>query len=166
MYLALTYDHRILDGREAVTFLVKVWHTKHIVWALVAKLFAADQGIHRRPSSHASWLSVSTDTVAQLSSRAKKMGRFLLLLPLAFSFLFSFLLCRLSVCSCKIYSSHFECFLDGSVGRGPFSGLVALLSDYYILSFRCRLRFLPCHFIFLCIPCNVQNVSSNSHSNF
>ena len=24
MYLALTYDHRILDGREAVTFLVKV----------------------------------------------------------------------------------------------------------------------------------------------
>jgi 2-oxoglutarate dehydrogenase E2 component (dihydrolipoamide succinyltransferase) len=24
MYLALTYDHRIIDGREAVTFLVKV----------------------------------------------------------------------------------------------------------------------------------------------
>jgi 2-oxoacid dehydrogenases acyltransferase (catalytic domain) len=24
MYLALTYDHRILDGREAVTFLAKV----------------------------------------------------------------------------------------------------------------------------------------------
>lgn len=24
MYLALTYDHRLLDGREAVTFLVKV----------------------------------------------------------------------------------------------------------------------------------------------
>ena len=24
MYLALTYDHRILDGREAVTFLVKI----------------------------------------------------------------------------------------------------------------------------------------------
>ena len=24
MYLALTYDHRMLDGREAVTFLVKV----------------------------------------------------------------------------------------------------------------------------------------------
>ena len=24
MYLALTYDHRIVDGREAVTFLVKV----------------------------------------------------------------------------------------------------------------------------------------------
>lgn len=24
MYLALTYDHRMLDGREAVTFLVKI----------------------------------------------------------------------------------------------------------------------------------------------
>ena len=24
MYLALTYDHRLVDGREAVTFLVKV----------------------------------------------------------------------------------------------------------------------------------------------
>jgi 2-oxoglutarate dehydrogenase E2 component (dihydrolipoamide succinyltransferase) len=24
MYLALTYDHRIIDGREAVTFLVRV----------------------------------------------------------------------------------------------------------------------------------------------
>lgn len=29
MYLALTYDHRILDGREAVTFLVKVC-TAHV----------------------------------------------------------------------------------------------------------------------------------------
>jgi 2-oxoglutarate dehydrogenase E2 component (dihydrolipoamide succinyltransferase) len=24
MYLALTYDHRIVDGREAVTFLVRM----------------------------------------------------------------------------------------------------------------------------------------------
>ena len=24
MYLALTYDHRLLDGREAVQFLIKV----------------------------------------------------------------------------------------------------------------------------------------------
>ncbi len=24
MYLALTYDHRLVDGREAVTFLVRV----------------------------------------------------------------------------------------------------------------------------------------------
>ena len=24
MYVALTYDHRIIDGREAVTFLVRI----------------------------------------------------------------------------------------------------------------------------------------------
>jgi len=24
MYIALTYDHRLIDGREAVTFLVRV----------------------------------------------------------------------------------------------------------------------------------------------
>lgn len=30
MYLALTYDHRLLDGREAVTFLVKVCHNEYI----------------------------------------------------------------------------------------------------------------------------------------
>jgi 2-oxoglutarate dehydrogenase E2 component (dihydrolipoamide succinyltransferase) len=24
MYLALSYDHRLIDGREAVTFLVKI----------------------------------------------------------------------------------------------------------------------------------------------
>ena len=24
MYIALTYDHRIIDGREAVTFLVRI----------------------------------------------------------------------------------------------------------------------------------------------
>jgi 2-oxoglutarate dehydrogenase E2 component (dihydrolipoamide succinyltransferase) len=24
MYIALTYDHRLIDGREAVTFLVKL----------------------------------------------------------------------------------------------------------------------------------------------
>jgi 2-oxoglutarate dehydrogenase E2 component (dihydrolipoamide succinyltransferase) len=24
MYIALSYDHRVIDGREAVTFLVKV----------------------------------------------------------------------------------------------------------------------------------------------
>ena len=27
MYLALSYDHRIVDGREAVTFLVKIKET-------------------------------------------------------------------------------------------------------------------------------------------
>lgn len=24
MYVALTYDHRLIDGREAVTFLIKI----------------------------------------------------------------------------------------------------------------------------------------------
>ena len=28
MYVALTYDHRIVDGREAVTFLVRVKNMK------------------------------------------------------------------------------------------------------------------------------------------
>lgn len=32
MYLALTYDHRLLDGREAVTFLVKVGHALDTEW--------------------------------------------------------------------------------------------------------------------------------------
>jgi 2-oxoglutarate dehydrogenase E2 component (dihydrolipoamide succinyltransferase) len=27
MYLALTYDHRVIDGKEAVTFLVRVKET-------------------------------------------------------------------------------------------------------------------------------------------
>jgi pyruvate/2-oxoglutarate dehydrogenase complex dihydrolipoamide acyltransferase (E2) component len=27
MYLALTYDHRLIDGREAATFLVKIRDT-------------------------------------------------------------------------------------------------------------------------------------------
>lgn len=39
MYLALTYDHRLLDGREAVTFLVKVcffWHLPfHILFSRI-----------------------------------------------------------------------------------------------------------------------------------
>ena len=35
MYLALTYDHRLLDGREAVTFLVKVrYNSSHSSIAL------------------------------------------------------------------------------------------------------------------------------------
>lgn len=37
MYLALTYDHRLLDGREAVTFLVKVNNSS---WAFSSGLCA------------------------------------------------------------------------------------------------------------------------------
>jgi pyruvate/2-oxoglutarate dehydrogenase complex dihydrolipoamide acyltransferase (E2) component len=32
MYVALTYDHRLIDGREAVTFLVKVKHKNSCVF--------------------------------------------------------------------------------------------------------------------------------------
>lgn len=54
MYLALTYDHRLLDGREAVTFLVKVGsfspsrpHSRRPTNLL------PDQGVHRGPAAHA-----------------------------------------------------------------------------------------------------------------
>jgi hypothetical protein len=50
MYLALTYDHRLLDGREAVTFLVKVGRRLQTL-ALVANIFPY-QGIHRGPATH------------------------------------------------------------------------------------------------------------------
>lgn len=100
--------------------------TQNISSGLSLLNFFVDQGIHRRSSSHASWLSISAhDTVAQLSSRS-------LTFATGFSLRFFLFLCRLSVCSCKIYSSHFECSLHASVGRGPFSALVALLPDYYI----------------------------------
>lgn len=48
MYLALTYDHRLLDGREAVTFLVKVCgHTEqdsstHLTNSLQIKEYIED----------------------------------------------------------------------------------------------------------------------------
>lgn len=51
MYLALTYDHRLLDGREAVTFLVKVRLIKYIQVSYLTLL--TGEGVHRRPASHA-----------------------------------------------------------------------------------------------------------------
>ena len=54
MYLALTYDHRLLDGREAVTFLVKV---SFAVAGQREDGFAdnitVDQGVYRGPSEDA-----------------------------------------------------------------------------------------------------------------
>ena len=38
MYLALSYDHRIVDGREAVTFLVRV---KEVLWRIPSAAMAA-----------------------------------------------------------------------------------------------------------------------------
>ena len=42
MYLALTYDHRLVDGREAVTFLVKVKQASRIPRASCS----ASEGLH------------------------------------------------------------------------------------------------------------------------
>lgn len=54
MYLALTYDHRLLDGREAVTFLVKVCHSIRFVKLRTDSV--AGQGVHRGPPPHAARL--------------------------------------------------------------------------------------------------------------
>ena len=57
MYLALTYDHRLLDGREAVTFLVKVCHASSLPITHTHLLIPIiDQGIHRRPATDAAWV--------------------------------------------------------------------------------------------------------------
>jgi pyruvate/2-oxoglutarate dehydrogenase complex dihydrolipoamide acyltransferase (E2) component len=44
MYLALTYDHRLLDGREAVTFLVKVCMPPHALESITNPI--TGQGVH------------------------------------------------------------------------------------------------------------------------
>lgn len=52
MYLALTYDHRLLDGREAVIFLVKVScylpcsATLNYVPALAYQISVTGEGVH------------------------------------------------------------------------------------------------------------------------
>lgn len=52
MYLALTYDHRLLDGREAVTFLVKVcWDINHITEPTTDSF--TGERVYRGPSTHA-----------------------------------------------------------------------------------------------------------------
>lgn len=51
MYLALTYDHRLLDGREAVVFLVKV---KLSIPALLSALtYLTGQRIYGRSKADA-----------------------------------------------------------------------------------------------------------------
>lgn len=52
MYLALTYDHRLLDGREAVTFLVKVCHLAPPLFEMPTNSIPG-QGVHRGPAAHA-----------------------------------------------------------------------------------------------------------------
>lgn len=56
MYLALTYDHRLLDGREAVTFLVKIkvrFHMLDASFTLSSIDIHAPTGIHRGPPTDA-----------------------------------------------------------------------------------------------------------------
>ena len=52
MYLALTYDHRILDGREAVTFLVKV-KVRALLFRATGLKLTTNQGVHRRSEKDA-----------------------------------------------------------------------------------------------------------------
>lgn len=52
MYLALTYDHRLLDGREAVTFLVKI-KVRCIVAKTKSTWLTQAPGIHRGPCKDA-----------------------------------------------------------------------------------------------------------------
>lgn len=59
MYLALTYDHRLLDGREAVTFLVKVFCLSSFGVRSSADS-TTGQGVHRGPAPHAPWVNGST----------------------------------------------------------------------------------------------------------
>ena len=59
MYLALSYDHRIVDGREAVTFLVRVkecWKTRR-GWCWICKI--------PRPSSPARTCATDERVIAQ-----------------------------------------------------------------------------------------------------
>ena len=53
MYLALSYDHRIVDGREAVTFLVRVkevWRTRR-GWCWTCKFTPSWPGLSRPSTS-------------------------------------------------------------------------------------------------------------------
>ena len=45
MYLALTYDHRMLDGREAVVFLVKAFNPLSSFWG-PADNFSSGEGVY------------------------------------------------------------------------------------------------------------------------
>lgn len=55
MYLALTYDHRMLDGREAVIFLVKVSTPLSIVKDVLMLVWKGE-GIYRGSKENAYWV--------------------------------------------------------------------------------------------------------------
>jgi 2-oxoglutarate dehydrogenase E2 component (dihydrolipoamide succinyltransferase) len=58
MYLALTYDHRLLDGREAVTFLVKIKVCLHVAPLVPDSQLTVCTGIHRGPTQDVALLDV------------------------------------------------------------------------------------------------------------
>ena len=53
MVVALTYDHRLLDGREAVTFLGQFSVAWEFFLADLALACSSHQGVHRGPSKNA-----------------------------------------------------------------------------------------------------------------
>ena len=112
MYLALTYDHRLLDGREAVTFLVKVCLLKYINFFMFANPLCRSRSTSRTLAA-CCWAK-QKDLIQPCNSHCEfKYG--VLPHPYSRSIILSFLSfasffcsCRLSVFSCKIYSGHFE----------------------------------------------------------
>lgn len=119
MYLALTYDHRLLDGREAVTFLVKVCHNEyiHINLVIFADPFCRSRNTLR--TLVACYWVKQEDVILSCNGLCgleyEILPRTYFCAPVAFGVLSfaSFLCsCRLSVFSRKIYSSHFESSLS------------------------------------------------------
>ena len=53
MVVALTYDHRLLDGREAVTFLGTSYFRSDAVRSRLLRHSSPDQGVHRGSTENA-----------------------------------------------------------------------------------------------------------------
>lgn len=64
MYLALTYDHRMLDGREAVVFLVKVRGQTLGTPEVRTLTYLLGERVYRRPTQDAIRLSGWYPTLA------------------------------------------------------------------------------------------------------
>ena len=81
MYLALTYDHRLLDGREAVTFLVKI-KVRRLVAKTQRTSLTQSPGIHRGPRKDATGINICGQSimsrvhVGELLERPSSCGSF------------------------------------------------------------------------------------------
>ena len=64
MYLALTYDHRIVDGREAVSFLVRIKECledpERLLWTSEQSMSLARSGPWRIPTREGGWRTTAT----------------------------------------------------------------------------------------------------------